>query len=483
MWALLAPAILGLAFWLYIDRLTIKDFFTMKSTKQGLNMGALILIVLSFLVIINYLGAKFYKTFDYSGNKINTLSDQTKNLLSSLDTDLIIKYFYKNGSDRVDENKKNFRELIKRYQDESAKIQFEFVEMNDQAKLTEDFGATKGAGEAFLSYKGNKNRIENTTEQDLTNALIKVTRTQKKTIFFIEGHSERNTNQDKDETGASSFKQMLEKNSYLTKSTSLAAEANLPIDNAVAVILGPVQNFQNFEVKALESYLEKGGSLFIALENRNSAGLQSILNSVGLQLEKFYVFNVYNTAMGQVVNAQSPTVAVNYSLQSPITKIFGANQMTVFSQPNALSITKTPETMKAEVLVMTPANSVALKELDSKDYFGQPQAFNLGIEIRGKYNKSEKEFRLIVFSDVDFLSNLLLYQNLNRDLALNSVAELAKETDLISVSPKEPGITKLLLSPPEFNQFFKFMVLGLFLPLPLLFMLASLGLWMKRRHA
>ncbi len=483
MWGLLVPGILGLIFWLYYDRKNISDFFTMKSTKQGMNMGALILIVLSLLVIINYLGAKYYKTFDFSGDKINTLSDQTKKILAALDADLNVKFFYKNGSDRVEDNKKLIREVIKKFQDETIKVQFEFVEMNEQAKLTQDFGAAKGSGEAFIEYKGNKNRIENYTEQDLTNALIKVTRNLKKTIYFTEGHKERTSDQDKDESGVSSFKQMLEKNSYIVKTLSLAAQGEVPADASAIMILGPTQNFQATEIKFIENYLEKGGAVYISFEKGNTAGLGSLLNTLGVELEKYYVFNVYNTAMGPVVNAQSPTVAVNYSPTSSVTKVFGANQMTIFGQPNALKISKFNEAIKAEVLVKTPANSVALKELDSKDYFGEPQAFDLGVELSGKFKKSEKEFSMIVFADVDYLSNLMLYQNLNRDLALNAVAALAKETDLISISPKEPSLTKILVPPPEFNQFFKFIVLGLFLPLPVAFMIISLVLWMKRRHA
>ena len=483
MWALLVPGIFGFFYWFYNDRKRIIEFFSMKSTKQGLNMGALILIVVVFLVIVNYLGGKYYKTFDFSGNKMNTLSDQSKKILSNLDSQVMVLFFYKNGSERVEDNKKLVRELIKKYQDESTQIQFKFIEMNEQTKLTQDFGANRGSGETFIEYKGSKNKVENYTEQDLTNALIKVTRTKKKTIYFVEGHNERNADQDKNELGVSSFRQMLEKNSYITKTLSLALQPEVPSDADALLVLGPTQNFQTFELKSIENYLVKGGSVFLAFENRNTVGLQPILNSVGLELEKFFIFNVYTTALGQVVNAQSPTVAANYSSTSSVTKVFGSNQMTVFSQPNALRVTQTPATMSAEVLVMTPANSVSLKEIDSKDYFGEPQSFNLAVEIKGKYQKSDKEFTLIVFSDVDFMSNLLLYQNLNRDLALNSVAELAKDSDLISVSAKEPTATKMLLPPPEFNQFFKFVVLGLFLPLPFVFLLVSLMLWFKRRHA
>lgn len=483
MWVILAPAIIGLVLWIYFDRKLLVDLFMMKSTKQGLNMGALVILVLVLLSMINYLGAKYYKTYDFSGNSINTLSEQSAKIISSLDSNLIIKFFYKDGADRVDENKKLFRDLVKKYQDKSDKVQFEFAEMNANAQLSKDFGATKGTGEAFVDYKGNKNRIENYTEQDLTNAVIKVTRTAKKTIYFVEGHKERTLDQDKDESGVSSFKQMLEKNSYITKTLSLVNQPEVPADASAIIILGPQQNFQALEVRALESYLEKGGSILLALDDRAGGGLQPLLASVGLEIENFFVFNVYNTPMGQVVNAQSPTVAVNYSSTNPITKVFGPKEMTVFRQPHALKITQTPATMKAEVIVKTPENSVALKELDSQDYSGQPQSYNLAVEVTGKFGKGDHDFSLVVFSDTDFISNILLYQNLNRDLALNSVAALVKESDLISVSAKETGPTKILVSPPEFNQFFKFVVAGIFFPIPILLMVVSLVLWLRRRHA
>ncbi len=446
-------------------------------------MGALIVIVFGFLTLVNYLGAKYYKVIDLSGNKVNTLSQQSVQLVKALDSDLVVRFFYKNGSDSVDENKKIFRDLVKKYQDESSKIQIEFIEMNEKAKLTQEYGATRGSGEAFLEFKGSKNRIENYTEQDFTNAVIKVTRTAKKNVYLIEGHGERNTDNEKDESGLFGFKQLLEKNSYNVKKMSLANAVEVPLDADALVILGPQQIFQPFEIKSITSYLERGGSLYLALEKGNTAGLEKLLSFLNLELEKFYVFNVYNSPMGQVVNAQSPTVAVNYSATHSATKVFGANQMTVFSQPNAIKIKLNTEAFKTEVLVKTPVNSVALKDLDSQDYLGQPESFNLAVEVKGKIAKSEKEFSVIVFSDVDFMSNLLLYQNLNRDLALNSVASLTKENDLISISPKEPLATKILVSPPEMNQFLKFIFLGLFLPIPIVFMVLSITVWYRRRYA
>lgn len=484
MWGFLISSVLAFLTWVFYDRKILIEFFSLKTTKYGIDMGAIIFLSVLFIAVLNFVGARHTKTFDFSANQMNSLSDQSKKLASALQADFVVKFFYKYGADQVENNKKAFRDLVKKYQDVNSKIQLEFVEMNEKAKLTQEYGATKGSGEAFIEYKGNKNRIENYTEQDLTNAIIKVTRTNKKIIYFLEGHGERSIDDEKDEASLFGFKQLLEKNSYVIKKLSLISTPEVPQEADTVVIAAPTQSFQEHEVKAIESYLVRGGSVLVTLSTAKvPTGLQKIMTAVGLDIESFYVFNVFNTPMGQVVNSQSPTVAVVYSPLSEITKVFGPNQMTVFRQPHPLKDLTRNEKIKLEYIVKTPESSVALKDLDSSDYTGKPQSYNLAAEIKGFYGTGEKEFSMVVISDINFMTNILLYQNLNRDLALNSVSALAKDLDLVSVTPKETMATKMLLSPPEFNQFFKFTVVGLFLPLPFLFMIIALVLWYKRRHA
>ena len=478
MWGVMATSMVAFGVWLYYDRKILVEFFTLKTTKYGIDMGAIIFLAVLFMAVLNFVGARHTKAFDFSENKTNSLSEQSKKLAVNVQNEFSVKFFYKNGADQVENNKKTFRELIKKYQDINPKIQLEFAEMNEKAKLTQEYGATRGAGEAFAEFRGNKNRIENFTEQDLTNAMIKVTRVTKKSIYFLEGHGE------KDENSLFGLRQLLEKNSYVVKKLSLISFSMIPQDSDVLIIAAPTQSFQDHEIKAVESYLKRGGSLLVSLDTvKIPTGLQKILTNVGIDLENFYVFNVVNTAMGQVVNAQSYTIGNIYSPASEITRVFGANQVTVFRQPHALKEGTHSDKIKINYIVKTPENSVALKELDSSDYIGKPQSYNMAAEIKGFYLDADKSFSMVMTSDIDFMTNGLLYQNMNRDLALNSVSALAKDADLVSITPKELGTSPMRLSPPEFNQFFKFVVVGVFLPLPFLFMILALVLWYKRRHA
>ena len=77
------------------------------------------------------------------------------------------------------------------------------------------------------------------------------------------------------------------------------------------------------------------------------------------------------------------------------------------------------------------------------------------------------------------MTNQMLYQNLNRDLVLNSIAALAKEENLISITPKEPQATQLVLTETKFSIF----LFGFIIPFPLLLLGISIGLYTKRRNA
>ena len=496
MWFFLAPGILGIFTWIFIERSLLFDFFTMKTTKQGLNMGVLILLTTTLLVFVNFLAARYNKTFDMSLTKQFTLSEQSKKVIDLALTDeksnLQVRFFYKEGLEGTEQSKKAFLSLLKVYQEYNSKIKFEFNEINSYPKLAQDFGATKGSGEAFIEYNGQKNRVEGQfsgqglqsfSEQQFTNALIKTTRKTKKSVYFMQGHSERNLDSEKDETGVWSFKTMLEKNSLTVNTLNLALKNEIPADASAVIIIAPQQKFQKFEIETLEAYLVQGGSLVLALDQKNTAGLEGFLDHLGVVHEKQFIFNILNSPMGQVVNSQQPTVAVQYSSTSNITKTFSTNSSSVFLKPNSLKISTVP-LIKSDVLVKSPEASVALENIDSKDYKGEPKAYNLAVEVSGLYKEgATKDFTIVVFADANFLSNQFVYQNTNRELALNTVSSLVKEDDLIAFSPKEAMSTKMILPIPEFNQFYKFVVVGVFLPIPFIFLLISFVMWLRRRHA
>lgn len=463
------------AFW--ADRKMYVEFFSMKTTKHGMNMGAMILSVVIMLSAINFVSMRHYKTFDFSIAKQNTLSDQSIRLLKALDSDLKITFFYKEGAEEAQQSRKAFQLLVKKYQDESPRVSLDFVEVNKRPDLAEQYGVNKGSGVVFVEYKGRRNRIEKIEEQEITGAIAKATREKDKVVYLVTGHGEGTLESVKDPEGLSGLRSLLEGNRYVLKELPLAKVGAVPPDADSVLIIGPKQEFIALEIQALEKYLQKGGGLFVAVDPAAAHGLTGLLDRAGIQLKNDYIITVIQTAYGQVSDP-SATAGAEFSSTNNITKVFGRNEFVLFRMPQSLGKGMLPEGASFDELVKTDDNAYGFKD-NKFEGEGSKGPFTLVASVKGKWPNSSNEFQLVVAGDSDFLTNQLLKKNLNRDLLLNSIFTLAKEENMVSISPKEISATELTLTENKFYMFlFAFVI-----PLPLIMLISSGALWYRRRNA
>lgn len=475
-WVALFLTVFFSGFAAYWDRQLLGQFLSLKTTKQGMSMGVLILLVVCGLGLLNLLGLKYYTTFDFSINKLNTLSPQSVQVLSRLQDDMQVLLFYKKGVEGNEENRRLFKDLVKRYQDVSAKVKLNFVEVNERPDLAKEFGVDKGSGVVFVSYQGRKNRIEKIEEQELTNAMIKVTLSVTRKVYFVSGHQELDPEDMREGRGLNAFKLLLENNQFEVRDLNFANSGKgVPADADVVVVAGPKQAYQDFEVQYLRDYLRQGGGLFLALESQTPVNLESLIADLGVKFGNNYVVNVVETMLGRGVN-QGPTMGTEFQMQSAITKMFKKGEITLFRYPSSLELKSIPA-LEQTVFVGTGKNSMAFNDLAlTKEGPGGP--FHLGVQVKGKFG-GDKESVAVVVGDADFISNQMLYQNLNRDLALNIVATVARDENAVSITTKEPQVTKMMLTDTKFALF----LFGFIIPFPLLFLAMAVGLWVRRRHA
>jgi ABC-type uncharacterized transport system involved in gliding motility auxiliary subunit len=478
MWILAALFVLflGLGFWQ--DRLLWKELMGLKTTKNGLSMGSLILLVVIGLAAINFIAARKSKTFDFSMAQVNTLSDQSIKLLKSIDDDLKVIYFYQKGTQGVEENKKAFMDLIRKYQDQSGKVSLEFVEVNQRPDLVKKYGVNTGAGLVFLEYQGRTSRIEKIDEQEITGGLVKVLRKEDKNIYFVIGHGEKELEEQKEANGLALLKQVLEGNRYRVNPLNLNSTGAVPTDAHVVVVAGPTQNFAELEVLALENYLKAGGNLVLAFEDKTDAGLTQLLGKLNLVIEPYFVAQVVDTPLGKAINPSS-TPVTEFSQTATITKPFGQGQFINTRLPSPLRrIEAELKGIKLEEIASTNSSAVAFGDTSFKDQKGQGP-FVIAAFVTGQLPGSDKSFQATVFGDADLFNNQMLYQNLNRDMILNTIATLVKEENLVSIAPKSVEKTEMTMTDSNFYLY----VFLFILPMPLIFLALSGVTWYRRRHA
>lgn len=467
---------------LWLERKFIREFAGMKTTKQGFSMGSMVLLVVSLIVALNILGARRYKTWDFSMAQVNSLSDQSVKLLDSLNGDLKVLYFYKEGTEGFEQNRRSFIELMKKYQDHSPKVRLEFVEVNSSPALAEKYDIKKGTQSVILEYEGRTNMIEKIDEQEITSAIVKVTRTENKTVYLLSGHWELSTIQAQDGNSASFLKSVLEGNRYAVKDFSFSSAGEIPKDAAALMILGPEQQLLDIEMQAVENYLSQGGSVFLALEPRTRQNFGPLLAKLGLKLSDNYVVSTISLPVGRIPDPRFTRGSV-FSPSNPITKPFSRGEYTVFRFPQSLErLGSTPPAgLRIDDIVRSDENSFETKDLTSRTP-GKDGPYTLVAAVQGKWpgaSADAKDFNLVVAGDREFLNDQSLYQNLNRDLVLNSVSVLAKEENMVSISPKEVSRTEMIMLDSQFYIFLVFFII----PLPLFLYVLSGVLWWRRRHA
>lgn len=463
---------------IFKDLRFFKEIFLMRTTKHGLNFGVTVIMVVVAIGAINYIAYVQNKKIDVTEEKLNSLSDQTVSILKGLDDDLEIIGFFKAGSEEDDREKFQFTDITNLYKNETNKLKVSQFDPLKRPDLQTKF-KIETSGEIVLSYKGKQNTIQQLTEETLTNAIIKITRTKNKIVYLLKGHGERDSGSEERE-GVSRFKKALEDTSYEVKPFSLIETKTVPADADVVAIVGGNQPLLDFEVEAIKDYASKGGKLFIAADPGQNHNLGALLKTFGVDFKNNYVID----QIGQLVGfSAAVAIGMNYSKTSEITKKFG-EAMTAFQLASQLSkMPDVPPDFQIDELVSSSPASFAKKEISrevktsAEDPKGPlPVAMTVVGKLAGK--GEPKEFSLVAVGDSDFLTNQMLQMQLNRDLAVNSFAFLAKDAELVSIRPKQPKGTTLQMEQSTARA----TVWGFF-GIPVLMLILSVAMWTRRRGA
>ncbi len=482
-----------------IDMKYYLEFFTMRSTKHGLNMGAMIALFLILITAINALSIRHSLSWDLTEEKVHSLSPSTLDFLKTLKdkkTEVTITVFYLGFEAR--EAKITAKEVLQRYQAQSPHIRVRYVDAYVHKEKAHKYlkGSNFGNITAFVesSHRGNRDnnnsskRIQVLTpllEEKLTPALIKVTRGETKKIYFLVGHGERSISNG-DAVGIKSFAQALERVSYEVEELNLFNTKVVPSDASALVVAGPEFPYILSELKSIEKFLKEGGRLMIALDPHQKHQFSRWLLQWGVKFVDNLVISPFVTLTGR---GQTVTAGRIYDETHEVTRQMKWNTLTFFDWTSELSKINTMNminmnNVNVTELIKTDGNavSVALTPSGGKAKAGSPRQRVIAMAVSGTYsdknNKNhQREFRLLVFGDSDFLSEKDISLYANMELALNSMAYLAGEEDVLGITPKAWSNTPTKMTSYQMRGLF---LGGLALPMILL-ILAGI-VFHKRRN-
>lgn len=480
-----------------------------RQMRYGTNSLVLIVAVVGILLGLNWVVYRYDKQWDLTKGQRYSLSDQTNKVLSGLKDDVTIWYFQRRADLRAAE------ERMGRFTRNAPRLKIQYVDPVANPGRAQEFDA-RGPYPVLVVERGSRReRASNDSEQDVINAIIKVTRDTSKTICFSEGSGERSP-ADGGEGGYSGAKSALEKNQYKTQTVLLAREPNVPATCTVLVVAAPERDLLPHVIDEIRRYVGGGGKLMVMDEpprKQDLPNVNALLKEWKLQAGNDVVVDV--SPMGQVFGTGALTpIAAQYPYHE-ITKDF--RLMTAFH--TARSMKAATEGGAAGVSAQNLVETASLSWAESDLALKEPIEMQEGKDTRGPISLGAvatvpvttpspaappspaaspesasspspspaaspsdepappREGRVAAFGDADFASNQLLSFEGNQDFFLNTVAWLAEDADLISVRPREPDDHRMFLSVAQ-QQAIWYTSRWL---IPGLFVIGGIFSWWRRR--
>jgi ABC-type uncharacterized transport system involved in gliding motility auxiliary subunit len=463
----------------------ILAFFKRRQARYGALATVSVLVALGIVVAVNYLGARENWRKDLTATQLNSLSEQTVKVLTSLKEPVKFTVFDRQA------NFERFRPRLDEYAYQSSQVSSEYVDPDTKPVIAREYQVDT-YGTVIVEYQGRRERATSDSEQDLTNALIKVMSNEQRTVYFVQGHGEKDPASSERE-GYSAVSDTLKRDNYKVDKLVLAQQKDVPMDATVVVIAGPTTDVLPEELEALKRYLAHAGKLLVMLDpmlkGESLPNLQGLLHDWGIDTRNSIVVDVSGAT-----NEPSMAVAANYP-PHPITDRF--NTLTLFPLARAIdAVSGGVNGHTAQPLIETSARSWAEADLTSlsKGVRMEPDKGDVagpvtiaaavsapttaGETAAGDAPDAPKpETRLVAFGDSDFAANAYARVPGNPNLFGNAVNWLAQQEGLIAIRPKAPDERRVTMTARQ--------MLGVELiagvVMPAMVLAAGIYTWWRRR--
>jgi ABC-type uncharacterized transport system involved in gliding motility auxiliary subunit len=452
-----------------------------RAGKFGSSAILSTLLAILILAIGAFFANRHPQRFDWSEQQVHSLSDQTQKLLDGLDQDVeAVALFGRLEWQPV-------RDLLDRYDYASERFQIvEIADPNEKPDLLARYEITPeqlGQGTIRLAYGEEAVHVDELTEEALTNAIVKLTRTGEKSVYFLEGHNENSIEGDaaNERNGYAMAAEALRNENYRVAKLLLAVEGDVPEDADAVIVAGATRPLLGEESAALDRYLQRGGAVLALIDPRAQSDLVEKLAEWGVALGDDIVVDRQQALFGQ---ANSPVA--NHDPSHAITK-----DLREYSLFHVVRSVKQSDDAKGSFteIVHTGQHSWAESdldrfftdgdaELDDADLIGPVPIGIAGTVKFDEEGDGSKESRLVVFGDADFASNQLLGYYQNRDLFVNTVNWLLGDVESISVRPNRSRASRFQLTAAQANSIRLFSLFAL----PEALAAVGVFIWWTRRQ-
>ncbi|MHC4471693.1 MAG: GldG family protein [Planctomycetota bacterium] len=471
------------------------------------NVTFLLQLGIGLLVAVNVIGTSWTwlteKSIDTTETRVYTLGGRTRGILDEL-PDTVYATYLQFGSTyqrtpRGEPLGEQGKDFLRQYADYTPKIVMEVLDpVRDKADAEEylrklgleefEFGAEDTV---VFTYRPpgedepNRKDVAVTPwsfvetsqlgtrkfkgEQLYTSAIVDVIH-EKKKVYVLKGHGERPLYGGQ-EPSLNEASELIRKLALEVETLSLAEQGKMPDDADLLIIPGPRTPLLPEERDRIMSYLDRGGSMILALDPQTSLlgrgkvmefGLEDYLKDLGIEPKPDHACVDFDIAVGSVGEGQlMKTLTIttaDYSFHKIVKDLSARGFPCRFPEacPILLESEGEDDKIEGEVLLhvrregpVRGLRTYAAKLGPGRDPSVEEagdirERLPLGVAVEKKLGEGEdaKATRIVVFGDSDFMTTTGIstrsrfYAPGNASLLTNAVSWAVQRESLISIEPK-----------------------------------------------
>ncbi len=422
-----------------------KGSFKTKAFRAGGYSTAAAVIVIVIAIIANLIVSNIstaYTNVDTTSSRLYSLSDQTKDVVSSLEQDVTIYYVVSSGdetgyiSNLLDKFKAAGSHLkvenvdpdvdpdfVSQYTDDTVSNGDLLVVSGDKAQVVysdEMIEYEAGSYEYYyyyLQYYGQETAVYWKGEIQILKAIDYVISTETYTVYFL------------DVSGSSDFSDMtevLENENIICETLEDEEDIEIPEDASCLILTDLESDISDEARAAIDEYLSNGGKLYIAADYSSDSmdNITGLLSAYGISFTSATIedgdrsYTSYDELL--------PEFTGEHAIISPFTD----SNYVLF--PSAMGIIS-EETDNITVTALIKTSESAYLSTDDSDDLNFNE-YDLGVVVDDASTDAQiVVFGTSVYTDADYIDDSYL---VNSDLFVNSIGYLCDKDSAITIHAK-----------------------------------------------
>ena len=474
---------------------TIKKRWLISST----NTIILIAILIAALILINSIVQSLKLTpIDCTSNKQYTITKETKDRIADIDKQINI---YMIGYSEEDTK----YTLIQQYNKTNKNINIERIDLTERIDIKEKYGL-QSEDPVIIVESGEKNKklyssdlstydssynTVDTTEEKVTSSIMNVISDKIPKVYFLTGFSDYSLDQ---KGGMYCFAKLLDEEVLEYETLDIFLKKEIPADCDTLVITTPKKDFDEYTANLIEQYINNGGNILwfnsAYGEQRTFTNVNKILSLYGI--DPFEVGYIYETNANKRVLDYAECILEdigNTEIDKNLNKVLLLNATRINTNPEkieqlGIEESKIIETTDTTYFRKNIANTSNSTDGDEKGGFTIGGIYKK--KISQENSEEQKESKLVIFGDNNFISDLQITNNTyplvllpydNKDLGLNSIAYLTDNDKGITIRKDYNNVSSFTATDGQ-----KSLIMKVIFIVPIAVIIIGIIVWQMRRR-